>query len=47
MYGETLDFQCQHQIPDQKINFYSKFAVKLFPATVANADIGSLQSLHT
>ena len=33
MYGEILDFQCQHQqwqhkIPDWKINFCSKFAIK-------------------
>ena len=38
-----------YKIPDQKINFCSKFAInlKLFHATVANADIGSLKSLHT
>ena len=52
MYGDTLDFQYQHQqlyykIPDLKINFYSKFAVKLFPTVVANDDVGSLKSLHT
>ena len=52
MYGETLNFQCPHQqwyykIPDRKINFCSKFAVKTLPVTVANADIGSLKSLHT
>ena len=35
------------KIPERKINFCSKFAVKLFPATVANADIVSLKSLHT
>ena len=34
-------------MPDRKINFYSKFAVKLFHVTVANADIGSLKSLRT
>ena len=49
---EILDFQCQHQqwlykIPDRKINFCSNLLLKLFPATVANADIGSLKSLHT
>ena len=32
---------------DWKINFCSKFAVKILPATVANADIGGLKSLHT
>ena len=32
---------------DRKINFCSKFAFKLFRATVANIDIGSLKSLHT
>ena len=36
MYGETLDFQCQHQqwlhkMPDRKIKFCSKFAVKTLP----------------
>ena len=36
MYGETLDFQCQHQqwlhkMPDRKINFGSKFAIKALP----------------
>ena len=34
MYGETLDFQCQHQswqhkMHDQKINFWSKFAINI------------------
>ena len=33
--------------PDRKTNFCSKFTVKLFSATVANDDIGSLKSLHT
>ena len=32
--------------PIGKSNF-AKFAIKLFPATVANADIGSLKSLRT
>ena len=34
LYGEPLDFQCQHQqhkVPDQKINFCSKFAIKTLP----------------
>ena len=49
MYGETLDFQCQyqqweHKIPDRKINFWSKFAVKTFPC---NADIRSLKKFYT
>ena len=53
MYGETLDFQSQHQqcnikMPDRKINFFALYLpLKLFGATVANADIGSLKSLHT
>ena len=52
IYGETLDFEChyqqwQHKIPGRKINFWSKFAVKNFHATVANTDIRSLKSLHT
>ena len=34
-------------MPDRKIIFCSKFAVKIFRATIANADIGSLKSLHT
>ena len=32
-------------MPDGKINFCSKFAIKLFRATVANTNIGSLKSL--
>ena len=33
MYGDALDFQCQrqqkeHKMPDQKINFCSKFTIK-------------------
>ena len=31
---------------DQKIIFSVNLALKLFRATVANADIGSLKSLH-
>ena len=38
MYGETLDFQCQHQ------QYGAIFAVHLL-YTVANADIGSLKFL--
>ena len=34
-------------MPDRKINFCSKFAIKTPPDTIANADIGSLKSLHT
>ena len=34
-------------MPDRKINSCSKFSVKLFRATIANADIRSLKSLHT
>ena len=34
-------------MPDRKINFGSKFAIKLFRATIANADTGSLKSVHT
>ena len=36
-----------NKIPDQKINFCSKFAAKLFCVTIINADIESLKSLHT
>ena len=32
---------------DRKINFCSKFVVKLFPATVANADIERLKSHYS
>ena len=34
-------------MPDRKINFCSKFAIQTLRATVANADTGSLRSLHT
>ena len=34
-------------MPDPKINFCSKFAVKLFRASVANGDTGSQKSLRT
>ena len=34
-------------MPDRKIIFAVNLPLKLFPATVANADIGSLKSLHT
>ena len=33
-------------MPDRKINFCSKFAIQTLRATVANADTGSLKSLH-
>ena len=48
MYGETSDFQCQHQQYGRAQHKYpiekSIFAVHL-PYTVANADIGSLKFL--
>ena len=48
MYGETLDFQCQHQqCPIWKSIFAVNLPLKLFRATVDNADIGNLKSLHT
>ena len=57
MYGETLDFQCQHQqwkhikYPIEKSIFPVNLPLKLLPTTVANADIGNLNkgspSLHT
>ena len=31
----------------RKLNFCRKFAIETFPATVANADTESLESLHT
>ena len=49
MYGEILDFQsisdCNIKYPIGK-SFFS-VNLKLFSATVANADIGSLKSFHT
>ena len=53
MYGETLDFHCQHQqysnikCPIGKSIFAVNLPLNLFRVTVANADIGSLKSLHT
>ena len=55
IYGETLDLQFQHQqwcdikikCPIGKSNFAVNLPINLFHATVANADIGSLKSLHT
>ena len=52
MYGDTLDFQCQHQngyikYPIWESIFAVNLLLKLFPATVANADIVSLKSLYT
>ena len=38
---------CNIKIPDRKINFVVNVLLKLFPVTVANADIESLKSLHT
>ena len=53
MHGETLDFQCQHpkyssniKYPIGKSIFAANLPLKLFHSTVANADIGSLKSLH-
>ena len=50
MYGDTFDFQSQHQqwyhkMSDRKISILRKFAVNTF--YVKQADIGSLKSLHT
>ena len=51
MYEETLDFNVSisngNIMPDRKINFAVNSSLKLFRATVAVADIGSLKSLHT
>ena len=52
MYGEILDFQCQHQqygiIKCQigKSIFEVYFPLKLFRATVDNADIRRLKTLQ-
>ena len=34
-------------MPDLKLNFCSEFAIKTFRPTIANAETGSLKSLHT
>ena len=53
MYGKTLNFQCQHhqgtniKYPIEKSIFAVTLPLKLFRATVANANIVSLTSLHT
>ena len=52
IYGESLDFQCQHhnaniKCPIGKSIFAINLPLKLFRATIANADLGSLKSLHT
>ena len=51
LYGETLDFPCQHygniKCPIGKWIFAINLELKLFRATVANAKIGSLESLPT
>ena len=48
MYGETLDFQCHYQNGNVKYPVGKLILpLKLFPATVANADIRSLKSLQT
>ena len=52
MYGETLDFQCHHisgniKYPSGKSMFAVNLPLKLFPATLANANLVSLKSLHT
>ena len=53
MHGDTLDFQCQYQqwyyiikYPIETSIFGVNLPLKVFPATVANADIRSLKSLH-
>ena len=52
MYGETLDFQFQHQYYGNikcqigKSIFAVNLSLNLFRATAANAYIGSLKSLH-
>ena len=54
MFGETLDFQCQHNwatVAGKSFNgkFTAKidFPIRYFYVTIANADIGSQKSLHT
>ena len=51
-YGETLGFQCLRQYgnikcPIGKSIFTANFTLKLFGATIANADTESLKFLHT
>ena len=54
MYGEILDFRCQHQYyngqikgPVRKLDFAENLLLQLFRATVAKADTVSIKSLHT
>ena len=50
MYGETLDVNISNgnvKYPSGKSIFAVNLPLKLFTATVANADIGSQKSLHT
>ena len=50
-YGEILDFQCgisngNMKCPIEKSVFAVNLPLKFFPATVTNADIGSVKSLY-
>ena len=50
MYGETLDFSINNGNIKYSIGksiFAVNLSLKLFRVTIANADIGSLKSLHT
>ena len=50
MYGETFNVSISNgniKYPIGKSVFAVNLSLKLFPATVANADIRSLKSLHT
>ena len=51
MYGETLDFQIGSngniKYPSGKLIFAVNLPLKLFPITIANANIKRLKSLHT
>ena len=45
MYGETLDFQCQHK--QRQIYCKNWFSDRIFYVTIDDVDIGSLKSLHS
>ena len=48
MYGDTAGISNSNiKYPIRKSIFVVNLPLKLFPATIANADIGSLKSLHT
>ena len=47
MILSKFHYHVAHKMPYRKIIFAVNLPLKLFRATVANADIGSLKSFHT